>query len=185
MTEAGKLYTYDNGPNATWGGTPNGDCGNGIKNGGDTHSDHLHLMTKDSYGGHPNPVRGNKSNTFGGQSPVEIAANPVECQFKGPHSDGSMTFNNGSTNGMTEYTASNFGSAMYGDLLAISYGGMLYRAQLNAAGDALSSKSVLKTFTGGPHLDVIAHDDSDPYPGTIWVTDYIGNKLYILEPDDY
>ena len=65
LTEAGRLYVTDNGPNAGWGGQPGGGCVNNTVNGGNTYQDQLHYVpNKGYYGGHPNPVRGNKNNTF-------------------------------------------------------------------------------------------------------------------------
>lgn len=190
LTESGKLYTFDNGPNGGWGGTPNAACGNGIDNGGIRTGDQLHLIEKGGYYGHPNPVRGNKGNTFSnGQSPVEIAANPEECEYKGPGADGSLTVLASSSNGMDEYTATNFAGAMNGDLIVASYGKDIHRIQLNGSGTNVTSKSVLANFGSDPSaqvpLDLTAQGDGDPFPGTIWVVDNISSKLYVLEPDDY
>ena len=44
-----------------------------------------------------------------------------------------------STNGLDEYTASNFGGAMQGDLLAASHNDTIYRIQLNADGSHATS----------------------------------------------
>jgi len=184
LTEAGRLYTFDNGPNSGWGGTPQGDCLNRVLNGGSTLNDSLHLLTKGSHAGHPNPVRGNTANTFNDsnpQSPVEIAANPVECAY----ASNGMTTINASSNGIAEYTADNFGNAMAGDLIVASYGSKVYRIQLNGNGTKVTSKSVLFDTGKGTPLDVIAQGDSGPYPGTIWVLDYVGKNIHVYEPDDY
>lgn len=93
---------------------------------------------------------------------------------------------NSSTNGITEYTASNFGGAMQGDLLTASFNGKINRYQLNASGDALLSKdnNFLSGFGSQP-LDVIAQGDGDPFPGTIWAVTYGANDITVFEPTDF
>lgn len=185
-TESGRFYVWDNGPNTGWGGEPAANCLNKVDNGGVKHQDGLHLISKGYYGGHPNPARGNKSNTFGGQSPVEIAANPVECEYRTPgHGDGALTINNPSTNGLDEYTASNFSGSMKGDLIAAAFTKSIYRVQLNGQGNKVTSKSVLKSGVGSVPLDVTTQGDGDIFPGTIWVVDNIAKNIYVLEPSDY
>jgi hypothetical protein len=95
-------------------------------------------------GGHPNPTRGNISNTFNAneQSPV-TTANPVECDYRVPGDENaSLTTFTSSTNGLTEYTASNFGT-IRGDLLAASFDEKIYRIKLNSTGDGVVSKLAL------------------------------------------
>ncbi|MEJ1222370.1 PKD domain-containing protein [Sediminicola sp. 1XM1-17] len=93
---------------------------------------------------------------------------------------------NSSTNGMCEYTASNFGGAMFGDLLTASFNGKINRYELNAAGDALLAKnnSFLDGFGSTP-LDIIAQGDEDPFPGTIWAATYGADNITIFEPTDF
>lgn len=185
-TKSGRFYVWDNGPNNSWGGTPNNNCTNTINNAGDNHKDGLHLISQGYYGGHPNPTRGNKNNTFGGQSPVEFAANSEECVFQIPGGgDGSLTTNYQSTNGLAEYTASNFANSMKGNLLAVSYGDLLHRVELNGTGDQVLSKSILQADLGGQALDVIAQGDNDVFPGTIWIVHNIFESITVLEPSDY
>ena len=185
-TEAGRFYVWDNGPNTGWGGSPGADCLNVVDDTGARHPDGLHLISRGYYAGHPNPTRGNKANTFGGQSPIEGAANPIECQFLAPGDDsGALTTNNQSTNGLDEYTASNFGGAMRNDILAVTFSGTLYRVELNNAGNVVTSKSTLKTNVGRSPLDVTVQGDNGEFPGTIWITDLYGDELYVLEPADF
>ena len=81
-----------------------------------------------------------------------------------------------STNGLCEYTASNFGGAMTGDLLSASFGGTINRFELNAAGTGLQIEhSPVGSGFGSIPLDVIAQGDSDPFAGTIWAVTY-GSK---------
>lgn len=189
LTEAGRLYTFDNGGNSGWGGEPI-NCTNTIVNQGKTYHDALHYVShRGYYGGHPNPTRGNKGNTFNAsnpQSPVEVNANPVECNFKIPGvTDNAITKVWGSTNGLDEYTASNFGGAMKGDLLVASFDKALYRIELNGAGNTVMSKSKLVADSGNVPLDVTTQGDSQVFPGTIWVADQSGNKISVYEPNDY
>ncbi|MFK8075575.1 MAG: choice-of-anchor D domain-containing protein [Granulosicoccus sp.] len=185
-TESGQFYVWDNGSNTSWGGSPNNTCLNTIDNGGNKYPDGLHLISQGYYAGHPNPTRGNKANTFGGQSPVEVAENPEECTFKIPgKGDGSLTTNIESTNGMVEYTASNFSGSMKGNLIAAAFGKKLYRVELANNGTVVQSKSLLKDGLGTVPLDVTAQGDTDIFPGTIWVVDNIAKTITVLEPSDY
>lgn len=185
----GKMYTVDNGPNSGWGPPPGSDCLNDFGAGGQTFGDGLHFIDGPGYyGGHPNPTRGNAATTFNAsnpQSPLQVAANPIECSYQIPQTqDGALHVFNSSTNGLAEYTASNFGGSMQGDLLAASFDQSVHRVQLNADGNQVTGIAQLLTGLGIP-LDVIAVGDSGPFPGTIWVADYSQNKIHIFEPIDY
>ncbi len=88
----GKLYVVDNGSNAGWGDVPvgagpGGTCTNAVNEPGVSQNDSLHLVTGPGYyGGHANPTRGNRANTFNTtnpQSPVPTA-NPIECDARAP-----------------------------------------------------------------------------------------------------
>ncbi len=201
IAQNGKMYTWDNGSNAGWGGTPVGNgeqgvCTNGVKEPGKTNFDTLHHITGPGYyGGHPNPTRGNKNNTFNNsnpQSPVPFS-NPVECEHRAPRGPGaskhpqntSLTDITSSTNGLTEYTASNFNGAMQGDLLAAAFNNIIYRVQLNSNGTAVQSNSPLFSNVGQTPLDVTAVGDTGPYPGTIWVADFSQKSILVFEPNDY
>ena len=190
LTESGKLYTVDNGPNAGWGGEPGNNCSDAIAEGGSTYKDGLHyIKQKGYYGGHPNPTRGSKANKFNNsnpQSPIEGSANGEECDYKIPKSqDGALTLFDKSTNGLDEYTATNFGGAMKGDLVAASFGKSIYRVTLNDAGTKVTSKNTIGGSVGTVPLDLDALGDDQPFPGTIWIVDNQNTKIFILEPDDY
>ena len=185
-TEAGRLYVWDNGPNTGWGGEPGANCSNALVENGVKHQDGLHLIEEGYYGGHPNPTRGNKGNKFGGQSPIQGPANEEECEYKTPgQNDGALVTNNPSTNGLDEYTATNFAGAMKGDLVAAAFGKQLFRVELNGNGSAITSKSVLQGDVGTTPLDLTAQGDDDVFPGTIWIVDNIDEEIRILEPSDY
>ena len=189
ITQSGRMYTVDNGPNNDWGGEPPGSCLNTYTDGGSTYRDGLHYITgKGYYGGHPNPTRGSKANTFNNsnpQSPIEGNANPEECTYKVPgHTDGALHIFNASTNGLAEYSASNFGGSMKGDLLAASFDQSVYRVQLNNSGTQLTGIDKYFTNLGTP-LDVIAQGDGDQFPGTVWIADYSQGAIHVYEPVDY
>ena len=94
ITQAGRMYTIDNGSNGTWGGVPIGEgpagtCTNAINPaGGDNDPDNLRLIAgPGDYGGHPNPTRGNIANTFNGSS----SSSPALVQRKAAPSAGATT----------------------------------------------------------------------------------------------
>ena len=199
LTASGELYSIDNGGNAGWGdfplNSPAGTCTNAQREPGASDRDGLHHITGAGYyGGHPNPTRANKSNTFGSQTPIEIAANPVECQFRSPGlADGSgntagalVTFPT-STNGLAEYTATNFGGAMQGDLVTAGLDNVIYRIAMTSESAATKSSLVSSAGGGGGPLDITTIGDDGPFPGTIWYGDLYegGESLYVLEPGDY
>ncbi len=188
-TQAGEFYTIDNGSNAPWGDVPGPGCSNTFKAfGGSTDPDGVHRLYDGYYAGHPNPVRGNKDNTFNDsnpQSPIEGAANPVECEYRIPGQDGALTTMGVSVNGLTEYTASNFAGGMQGDLLTVGFNKKLWRLELGANGQSVTSKSVLVGNFAKAPLDVTALGDDGPFPGTIWVLFWDGTDLTVFEPDDY
>jgi hypothetical protein len=214
-TQSGRLYTFDNGPNSGWGGIPVGEgtaaCTNETNESDSTgYSDGLHYISGPGYyAGHPHPTRGNPetSGLFiyekdGGSwtlaeqydwqtdfpvPPVPLGTgNPVECDYLVPGvEDGTLATISSSTNGITEYTALNFGGAMQGNLLAASFGGSIYRFQLNAAGDDLAvPHELLFTGFGSQPLDVTAQGSGDVFPGTIWVAVYGSDKIAVFEPTD-
>jgi hypothetical protein len=192
LTKSGRLYTIDNGANAGWGDVPvnegpGGTCTNQVHEPGTTDPDGLHLIAAPGYyGGHPNPTRGNAANTFDSppQSPVS-AANPIECDYRAPAANGSITTFPASTNGLAEYTASNFGGALKGDLLATSFDNTVYRIKLDSAGSGLVLKEALFSTVGNNPLDVTATGDGGPFPGTIWVANHGSGAINVFEPNDF
>lgn len=189
LTTQGRLYTVDNGANGGWGDTPI-DCLNDFRDGGATEPDGLHFIDATGYyAGHPNPTRGDQTNTFNPtnpQSPVPVA-NPIECDHlvPGPENGSLVTFGS-STNGICEYTASNFGGALLGNLLTASLDGNVYRLALNASGTQLAEPpDAIFTQFGLEPLDVTAQGDDDDFPGTVWVAVYGSDTIVVFEPTDY
>ena len=89
----------------------------------------------------------------------------------------------GPTGGTTEYTASNFGGAMQGDLLQVELTGDVERVQLSADGSTVTGVETLAN-TAGP-LGIAAQSDDDEFAGTVWTADIGGNGVTVLEPVDY
>jgi len=191
ITEAGHMFTVDNGPNAGWGAPPinegpEGNATNDISEPGITHGDGLHLISGPGYyGGHPNPTRSNPANTFNPtnpQSPVSVG-NPIESDFQAPGIDNSALHVFGSsTNGLAEYTSSNFGGVLQGDILAASFSNTIERIKLNATGDAIESVETLFSSVGIVPLDVTT--PVGLHGGSIWVADVGSNSIIIFEPSD-
>lgn len=194
LTQDGRLYSIDNGPNAGWGGTPNGEgpegnATNDSKNGGATYGDGLHFITGPGYyAGHPNPTRSNTDNTFNDTNPQAAVStgNAVESDYRKPGSEnGALHVWGSSTNGLTEYTASNFQGALRGDILAASFNNSIKRVKTNAAGDTAVLEEQLFSSVGSIPIDVTALGDDGPFPGTIWVAVLGSGKITVFEPADY
>ena len=196
ISSVGQMYSWDNGPNGGWGGHPGNVCSNSIIEPGDTRFDGLHLITgRGYYGGHPNPTRASTDITFNSsnpQSPVPFD-NLIECEYFGPAGSGleqhpqnfALMSTPASTNGLTEYTASNFQGAMQGDLLAAAFNNKVYRVKLNDTGTAVDFSNALFSNVGETPLDVTAQGDDDVFPGTIWVSDFFTQSIVVFEPQDY
>ena len=195
-TSDDKLFAIDNGGNAGWGTFPDADGPEGACTNatpaltGDSDYDALHHIPGSGYyGGHPNPTRANRANTFNSgnpQSPIPAGgANPIECDYRksgSPASTGLTTWPS-STNGLDEYTASTFDGAMQGDLIVAGYvENKIFRIQRSADGTDVSSNTSLVSNAGTSPLDVDAIGDDGPFPGTIWVADQGGAGLLVLEP---
>lgn len=171
--------------------------------------DVLHFINQRGfYGGHPAPIRGNPTGaglythngssgqwrTAPGDLPVDWPpvpanmANPVECDFYNPSTsdDPALVAYDDSTNGLAEYTASNFNNALKGNLLAASFSGDIYRIVLNQAGDQATNgiESFASGFGSTP-LDVTVQGDDDIFPGTIWAATYGADAVTVFEPADY
>jgi hypothetical protein len=190
---AGKMYVPDNGPNSGWGNVPHGEgtnnCTNQSVNESETGAnDALHLVTNGYYGGHANPTRGNKANTFHGESPIG-ADNPVECDFRSSKTNESTSISllPNSSNGIAEYTTNNFGGTMQGDLVLASYQARkIVRISLNNAGTAVTLRDDnLATFQQPARpLDVTTMGAGQAFPGTIWIAN-LTQGIQVMEPNDY
>lgn len=179
--------------------------------------DGLHYITGEGYyGGHPNPIRANPNGAGlftndepGGQNGVwrtnqtnntsttlpndwppvpNSQANSIEGDFQNAGEDDESLFTvSASTNGMAEYTASNFNGSLKGNLLAASFNENIYNVNLNNSGSINNNGdvSVFASNFGANPLDVIAQGDNDIFPGTVWAATYGANNITIFEPADY
>ncbi|WP_277235083.1 malectin domain-containing carbohydrate-binding protein [Hymenobacter sp. YC55] len=170
------------------------------------------------YGGHPNPTRANptgaglythngttgvfrtstsSANPLPADWPPVTKANVVEGDYRMPGSAASkdlLTFAN-STNGMCEYTGSNFSSALQGSLLACTFDGTIVKISLTADGTAVTNPydPINKLNTdlpfasgfGSTPLDVTAQGDTDIFPGTVWAATYGASAITVFEPQDF
>ncbi|RYY97793.1 MAG: hypothetical protein EOO11_09905, partial [Chitinophagaceae bacterium] len=171
------------------------------------------------YGGHPAPVRANPAGaglyTHNGSSgvfrtsktgtnplpanwpPVPVSmADPRQGDFKMPGTgDGALLTFNSSTNGIAEYTASNFNGALKGHLLAAQYDGAIVLLKLTADGTGVTNSKNATTKLnqdapfasnfGSSPLDLVAQGDSDPFPGTVWAVTYGADAITVFEPQDF
>ncbi|MCL6275560.1 malectin domain-containing carbohydrate-binding protein, partial [Muricauda sp. 2012CJ35-5] len=122
--------------------------------------------------------------------PVQFA-NPVEGDWRGPTvnnpdgpEDNPVATWGTNTNGIDEYTASNFNGAMQGDLLAGHSGGNVRRVQLQANGTLQSLNQTFLSGIGGNALGITCNSDSDIFPGTVWAGTLEG-KIVVFEPQDF
>lgn len=184
LTEAGHLYTVDNGANGDFGAPPGSAgaaCTNTLRPGGERQPDTLHLVTPGYYGGHPNPTRANPENRFAGQSPV-IEAQPRECEHLVGEISGILATFVASTNGITEYRSRRaFDGAMAGSLLVASLDNHVYRLEVRPDGRLGYAESLFGNVSTAP-LDITAVGDDGPFPGTIWVGDVHDGSITVFEP---
>jgi hypothetical protein len=173
LAENGRLYATDNGGNAGEGGPPVGEgpgtaCTDDVSEPGAFGYDTVHLVTGPGYyGGHPDPSRDQCDFLTAGVDRPSLATFPT------------------STNGITEYTASNFGGAMMGDLLVAQWDDYVSRIDMNDAGTAAAGSQVLFANAGTHPLDITAQGDAGPFPGTVWMADQAASTITVFEPNDY
>ncbi|MGB3547435.1 MAG: malectin domain-containing carbohydrate-binding protein, partial [Saprospiraceae bacterium] len=251
ITEDGRVFTGDNGPNGGWGGKPvirNSDgtykgvqgqggvvfdygAGDYITNEfnesqSSTHGDGLHYvgMLGDAdgayYGGHPKAIQAfpgragivvysdasgswqldasyTLSSLLGGVAGyfqqsytlADFPDRPAEGEYLADNAQPSkvniIDLVNSSTNGLTEYTASNFGGNLQGDILTASFNGQINRYKIAANNTSASLKTVLFQGFGNTPLDVVAQGDHDVFPGTVWTATYGESSVTVFEPSDY
>ncbi|MDT0690004.1 malectin domain-containing carbohydrate-binding protein [Salegentibacter sp. F188] len=144
---------------------------------------------------HPNPTSAGYTSdphlALPADWPPVLKANPVEGDNRSPgdlNPDGEkdvlVTIWGTNTNGIDEYTASNFDGSMKGDLIAGVNTGVLRRVELKADGTLEKLTPSFASGIGGDALGITCNSDDDPFPGTIWVAT-LGGKLVVLEPQDF
>jgi large repetitive protein len=111
--------------------------------------------------------------------------NPGETNPDGPD-DISITLWKNNTNSIAEYTATNFGGAMVGDLIAgRNGGGFLHRLALNPDGSLDQMyEDWLATSSAGNALGLDCQGDDDIFPGSIWVANF-NSSIHVFEPNDF
>ncbi|WP_435345838.1 malectin domain-containing carbohydrate-binding protein [Haloarchaeobius sp. HRN-SO-5] len=200
LSEDDQLYVIDNGPNGGWGGQPvdegpSGVCSNQPNEDGSYGTgDQLHLATEGSYGGHAAPIRGNPTGAdiydadgnlvfdiTEANSPVPASeVDPVECDYQDPTEDNSIGDTFSWTGGIEEYTASNFGGEMQGDLLVVETANSVERVELNATGEGVTNQEN-NFFSDITALGITAQGDGGPFPGTVWTA---RGSVTVFEPND-
>ena len=122
---------------------------------------------------------------------VAPAANPVEGDYRGPGIanpegpvDELVTIWPTNTNGIDEYTASNFGGALQGNLLASSNTGTVRRVELDGSGQLQTlTVNFFSGLTNSQALGITCNSDTDPFPGTVWIGNLAGT-IFVFEPSD-
>jgi len=173
------------------------------------------------YGGHPNPIRANPSGaglyTDDGTTAVwrtsTTGPNPLPADWPplpvaqadcrqgdyleaGTHDNALLTFDV-TPQGFTEYTASNFNSALKGVFFAAAWDGQIVRINLSADGtSSTNAKSSTEKLNLDPlfasnlpvhPLDITAEGDNDPFPGTMWLATYVfggAGTITVYEPQN-
>ena len=206
-------YTAAGAPIATGSGpytlSPGDYCTNEFNDANSTgHGDPLHFVDGAGYyGGHPAPIRAfpelsrvivytettgwNETANYNffdllppGISSTDFPDDPIQCDYTSNDPGKYLDIVNASTNGIAEYTATNFGGKLQGNILTASFNGSIYSYDLNAAGDSVDTKTTLFSGFGSQPLDVIAQGDSDPFPGTVWAAAYGADTIVVFEPSD-
>ncbi|MFN7120219.1 MAG: hypothetical protein ACK4TA_25745 [Saprospiraceae bacterium] len=125
----------------------------------------------------------------------------AENDFRNSGQDDNAIANYGpSTNGICEYTASNFSNALKGNLLLAGFSGSIYLVKLSADGKKVTNcptppedgnntlppcnETFASNFGSNP-LDVVAQGDNQVFPGTVWAVTYGASNITIFEPSDY
>lgn len=169
----GNLYGVDNGANGGLGGTPGpqSGCPGGQAVAQPNQWDHLHAIYFGSYGGHPNPARGecvfNDGSLYSpALAPLPNYTPPLIELEKGA-----------STDGIAEYQSAAFVGAMAGNLIAATYGGdeNVRRFVLSPDGYSVIGVTTLGKFN--QPLDVAVD-----YLGVIYVAEHGGSSITALIP---
>ncbi|PQJ15218.1 PKD domain-containing protein, partial [Aureicoccus marinus] len=123
--------------------------------------------------------------------PPVNTANPDEGDWRGPTTpnpdgpDNSPVLVWGTnTNGIDEYTATNFAGQMQGNLIAGVNSGVLRRVELNPDGSVANFTAEFFSGLGGNALAITCNSDTEIFPGTIWAGT-LGGDLIVFEPQDF
>jgi hypothetical protein len=121
--------------------------------------------------------------------PVQTAK-PIEGDWRGPGINNPEGANDNpvvtwgtNTNSIDEYTASNFGGALQGNLLAGHSGGNIRRVILSTDGASGTLQPNFFSGIGGNVLGLTCNSDTDIFPGTVWAGTFNG-IIVVMEPQD-
>lgn len=168
----GLLYGNENGPNLTFGPFSTSATTQVTEQ---NDLDEVLLLTEGNYYGHPNRNRGRYN------SRENIHRLTTQAPLLGRYTP-PLGLLDASTNGIDEYRATTFNSAMRGDLLLQRFHfapdpADLYRGKLSPDGHSLTNISILEADVSG--LDVVSG------PGGVLIsTDYVNNALKVYKPID-
>ena len=95
-----------------------------------------------------------------------------------------MTLLDSSTNGIDEYRAAAFNSAMRGDLIAMKWNSGVYRVELSSDGREVTNKTLYSSSSNQSHLPNRGLDVLAGPGGAIVAVDYSLGKVRVQVPDD-
>ncbi|MEQ8768500.1 MAG: malectin domain-containing carbohydrate-binding protein [Planctomycetota bacterium] len=162
-----RIYATDNGPNAAFGEQSTGPDSQDV---GPTDWDELLLIEADEYYGAPNRNRGRTDPR------QNVYHWTWEGSIPGTYTRPLSTFHS-STDGILEYRATSFQSALRGKLLAQKWNGQTYLIELSSDGRSVVKQSNVLTNVKG--LDLVQ------VPGGLLIaSDYSNSRLIIARPVD-
>lgn len=172
----GYIYATDNGPNSGYGPASTGmttDAGSVHP----YHDDELNLVEQGVYYGSANRARGRYDARQAIYYPPTVPSIPGV--YRKP-----VTALDSSTNGITEYRAAAFNSAMRGDLIAMKWNFGTYRLELSADGRHVASKTLHSDPNDQSHLPNRGLDVLTGPGGAIIAVDYTYGKVRVQVPND-
>ena len=77
----------------------------------------------------------------------------------------------GSSNGIAEYTATNFAGALDGDILVANWNGLVYDVKIDPSTGRAAGNQVLFSGVGTNPISIATQSDGQPFRGVIFVLD--------------
>jgi hypothetical protein len=184
----GDFYTVDNGPNQNVGGPPvwkDGRVTNEPSEAGEQLPNALlRIPSRGFYGGHPNPTRADRRNTFNESNPQSPVAEsrPIEADWLPPgEKDGEVMSFRASLNGIAVYRSTALGPEWNGCLMIAGWDRMFRLVCVSEKGGITADRIIVRRGGHTP-LDLTAQPDDGPFPGSIWATDHATNVITFVEP---
>lgn len=172
----GYVYATDNGPNSGYGPASTGLT----TDAGPVHpyeDDELNLIEPGLYYGSANRARGRYD------ARELIYRPPGDASIPGVYRR-PMTLFDSSTNGIDEYRATAFNSAMRGDLIAMKWNTGVYRVELSSDGREVAGKTLYSNGNNQTHLPNRGLDVLAGPGGAIVAVDYSLGKVRVQVPND-